>query len=107
MSSTRSMSSYKSSNQSIRQKKKQTLKARSDNIWKYSNNPLDIKACRVRSIAHRAARIYSYCPRLRTIARKIERIRLIELASYFNESFKAPTLREMIHMTHINIVQNK
>ncbi len=107
MSSTRSISSYKSSNQSTRQKKKQTLKSRSNNILKYYTR-LNIKAYRIYPIIYRAAaHKCNYCTRLRTIARKIERIRLIELASYFNGYFKAPTLREMIHMTHISIVQNK
>ena len=105
MTSTRSMSSYKSSNRNTYQKKKQTLEARSNNIWKYSNNPLNIKACKVYPIVYRAAEHKcNYCYSIRTIARKIERIRLVEIA-YFNEDFKIPTLRKMIHMTHINVVQ--
>ena len=93
MTSARSMSSYKSSNQNMCQKKKQTLKARSNNIWKCSI---------VNSIAYRC----NHRRNIRAIARRIERIRLAEIA-YFNEDFKIPTLREMIHMTHISIVQNK
>ena len=106
MPSTRSISSYKSSNRSIHQKKKQTLEARSNNIRKYSNNPLNIKACRVYPIAYRTAapRKYNYRYNIRIRARKIEHIRLVELA-YFNEDLKTPTLRKMIHMTHISIVQ--
>jgi hypothetical protein len=93
MASARSMSSYKSSNQNIFQKKKRTLKARSNNIWKCSI---------VNSIAYRC----NHCRNIRAIARRIERTRLAKIA-YFNEDFEIPTLREMIHMTRISIVQNK
>ena len=107
MTSTRSMSSYKSSNQSIHQKKNQTLKTRSNNIWNHFSNPINIKAKSVYPITYRAyAHNFIHCYSIRTIARKIERMRLIELA-YFNKDLKTPSLREMVHMTHINIVQNK
>ena len=93
MPSARSMSSYKSSNQNTYQKKKQTLKARSNNIWKCS-------------IANSIAFICNHRRNIRAIARRIESTRLAKIA-YFNEDFEIPTLREMIHMTRISIVQNK
>lgn len=93
MASARSMSSYKSSDRNMYQKKTKTLKSRSNNIWKCSI---------VNSIAYRC----NHRRNIRAIARRIERIRLAKIA-YFNEDFEIPTLREMIHMTRISIVQNK
>ena len=89
MESARSMSSYKSSNQNMYQKKKQTLKSRFNNIWKCS-----------------IAYICNHRRNIRAIARRIESTRLANIA-YFNEDFEIPTLREKIHMTRISIVQNK
>ena len=106
MTSVRSMSSYKSSNQNMRKKKKQTLESRSNNTWKYSNNLRNIKVYKLRSIVNSIAFICNHCRNIRAIARRIERTRLAEIA-YFNEDFEIPTLREMIHMTRISIFQNK
>ena len=94
-------------NQSIHQKEKQTLKTRSNNIWNYSSNPLNIKANSAYTIAYRAyEHEFIHCYSIRTIARKIERTRLIEIA-YCNGSFKAPTLRDMIRMNHIGVYERK
>lgn len=106
MTSVRSMSSYKSSNQNMRQKKKQTLESRSNNAWKYSNNLRNIKVYKLRSIVNSIAYRCNHRRNIRAIARRIERTRLAKIA-YFNEDFEIPTLREMIHMTRISIFQNK
>ena len=90
MTSVRSMSSYKSSNQNMCQKKKQTLESRSN------NNLRNIKVYKLRSIVNSIAFICNHCSNIRAIARRIELTRLAAIA-YFNEDFEIPTLREMIH----------
>ena len=90
------ISYYKWSGQNRYRKKKQTLKEKSNGIWRYfSNDPLSSKAydiCRLRLNRKAATKFTSYG--IRGVAKRIEHPRLIEIL-YFNEDLKIPTLHEM------------
>ena len=92
------ISYYKWSSQNRYQKKKQTLKEKSNGIWKYfSNDPLSSKAyyiCRLRLNRKAATKFTSYG--IRGITKRIEYPRLIEI-SHFNEDLKIPTLHGMTY----------
>ena len=92
------ISYYKWSGQNRYQKKKQTLKEKSNNIWRYLfKEPLNSKAydiCRLRLEYKVATKFTSYG--IRGIAKRIEHPRLIEI-SHFNEDLKIPTLHGMTY----------